>query len=532
MPKMPPRLSKSKLVAGLQCPRRLWLQVNNPDAAKHSDAAQVRFAQGHSVGALARQLAAEHYGAGELIDVRNEDKPDWPYTWQTVFARVQTCLSKPGLQVLFEAPFVGAGMAVLSDIVVQHPARRGKPGERWLIEVKSATRMDNKPYIDDAAFQAWIMGEAGFAPDRVFIRLIDTSFVYPGNGQYQGIFKDIEVTELVRERLPHVPKYLSECQKAVLAAEPPTRTGKQCDTPYECEFKTHCGAWEVQQFGAPPAQPISLFIGRKFMGKLSAAELANIEQKQWRSVTQLPRTMPADPRAKVIADSIRGKTHWIDPQVAKRLKKLPYPRYYFDFESINPAIPLWAGTRPYQQVPFQWSCHVEHSPGKFEHHEFLDLSGKDPRPECARQIARLMGADDEGVVIVYFKPFEQTRLKDLARDLPKHAKALQRVINKLHDLLDDARAGYYHPDMLGSWSIKAVLPTVAPELDYGDLEEVQDGGGAQAAFMEAINAATTSTRRTDLQRMLLAYCQRDTEAMKVLMQRFIQLAKAATQGAH
>ena len=160
-------------------------------------------------------------------------------------------------------------------------------------------------------------------------------------------------------------------------------------------------------------------------------------------------------------------------------------------------MPIWAGTRPYQQVPFQWSCHVEHADGRLDHHDFLDASGADPRQECARQLADLMGGLG-GCVLVYFQPFEEMRLRELARDLPHLATGIQRVIAKLRDLLPIVRAHYYHPDQQGSYSIKALLPTVVPELDYAALEEVRDGGGAQRAYLELIDATTEEGRRASL----------------------------------
>jgi hypothetical protein len=201
------------------------------------------------------------------------------------------------------------------------------------------------------------------------------------------------------------------------------------------------------------------------------------------------------------------------------LLSLPYPRYYFDFESINPAVPIWAGTRPYQQVPFQWSCHVEHADGRLEHYRFLDVTGSDPRRDCASSLVRLM-AGIGGCVIVYFQAFEETRLRELARDLPDLASGLMRVVDKLRDLLPIVREHYYHPAQQGSYSIKAVLPTVVPELDYQSLDEVQDGGGAQRAYLEAIDTKTPLDRRTQLVERLERYCEMDTWAMVELVRTF------------
>ncbi len=505
-----PRLSKSRLVQALQCDRRLWLAVNRPELQVINAATQAIFDSGNRVGEVARVVAAQEWGQGELIDVKE------PRGWQGGWLRCEEVLQQTrhtGTRaMLFEAPFIGPDFAVIADIVVHQP-----DGEIWLIEVKSSTRLDGKPYIDDVAFQADAMVRSGFHPDRVFVRLIDTGFVYPGGEDYRGLFRDEDVTEAVWERLPLVDRFVARSRAVAGGSEPEIRTGDHCRTPYECPFRGHCDAWQASIDGPPPEYPVAL-LARRNVGRLSTLERSQIDQQVWLDVRDIPEGFLSDPRTEDIARAIRNGQPWIAPGLSAALRDLPYPRFYFDFETINPAVPIWAGTRPYQQVPFQWSCHVEHADGRLEHHEFLDISGSDPRLDCATQIVDLMGGL-EGCVLVYFQAFEETRLRELARDLPELAEGLLRVISLLRDLLPIIRANYYHPDQQGSYSIKAVLPTVVPELDYAGLEEVQDGGGAQRAFLELIDPGTLGKRSDALRRNLLAYCERDTEAMVELVKR-------------
>jgi len=501
-----PRLSKSKLIAALQCERRLWLAVNHPEAETIDAQRGAVFATGHLVGEVARKLATAEYGTGELIDVKE------PLGWAGGLQRCRDALSQPGLQVLFEAPFGTEGLGVSCDIVVRRAS-----GELWLIEVKSSTGIEGRPYVDDAAFQAWTMAECGLAPDRVLIRVLDKSFVYPGRGDYRGLFRDEDVTDAVHERLPHVPGLLDTSRHIAAGDEPEKRTGPHCNKPYSCGFIGHCQRWESERFGPPPEYPVDL-IGRRNTGKLTAAERRRIVDEGWIDVRQMPAGFPSDQRAKSIVRSVREGRPWVAPALRTLLNALPYPRYYFDFETIAYAVPVWSGTSPYQQVPFQWSCHVEHSDGRIEHHEFLDLSGKDPREACASSLVKVIGGVG-GVVVVYFRAFEAGRLNELARDLPHHAPGLRRAVAKMRDLLPIVRDHYYHPAQQGSYSIKAVLPTIAPELDYGDLDEVQHGAAAQLAYAEASDERTGAERREQLRERLLAYCKRDTEAMLVIAQR-------------
>jgi hypothetical protein len=200
----------------------------------------------------------------------------------------------------------------------------------------------------------------------------------------------------------------------------------------------------------------------------------------------------------------------LKPEAGKIIAALPYPRYYIDFETINPAVPAWAGTRPYMQVPFQWSCHIETTKGVMTHCAFLADGQSDPRRPFAMSLIDAVGT--HGPVFVYNAPFERSRMQELAEYYPDLAPALEAAIDRIVDLLPIAREHYYHPDMRGSWSIKAVLPTIAPDLAYDNLE-VANGGMAQDAFAEMMQPETLPERRVQLRDALLLYCERDTVAM-------------------
>ena len=98
--------------------------------------------------------------------------------------------------------------------------------------------------------------------------------------------------------------------------------------------------------------------------------------------------------------------------------------------------------------------------------------------------------------------------------------SLLALLDRIVDLLPVARDHYYHPDQEGSWSIKAVLPAICPDLDYADLEGVQNGGMAMEAYSEAIDASTTLERKAEIERQLHAYCALDTLALVRLWSTF------------
>ena len=209
--------------------------------------------------------------------------------------------------------------------------------------------------------------------------------------------------------------------------------------------------------------------------------------------------------------TLSGQAFFDQAGAAQALSGHPLPAYFIDFETIQFAVPIWAGTRPYQQIPFQFSVHHLDAEGHATHTAFLDLSGHNPCRAFAQDLVAACGT--QGPVFVYNAAFETTRIRELAErfaDLAPHLLALnERVV----DLLPIARQHYYHPSQQGSWSIKAVLPALCPDLRYSDLDGVQDGGMAQQAYLEAIAPTTTAQRKAELQDQLLAYCHLDTWAM-------------------
>lgn len=478
-----PRLSKSKILSGLQCHKRLWLEVHRRDLLDTEPTAA--FAIGNRVGEVARSL----HPLGVLIG-----HPEEP--WNAV-TDTEAALAGKGDRLLFEPAFRHDGILVRADIFFRTGKKQG------FVEVKSSTQVKDY-HLSDAAIQTWVLEGAGIASPSAHLAHINRDFVYQGDGRYDGLLSIVDAGKAVRELKREVPVWAASL-RTVLEQEamPEIDMGKHCNKPFDCPFQGFCSQGQ-------PKYPVSLL---KRAGKL----LKELEAEGVTDLRKVPaKRIPGEKNLRIWRAVRSGKPE-IDPAAAAILGRLAYPRYYLDFETINFAVPIWAGTRPYQQVPFQWSCHIEREPGRFEHKEFLDLSGKDPRRAFAESLLRALGT--RGPILVYHQPFEEGRLKELAAEFPDLAPTIEAVRMRLVDLLPLTREHYYHRDMGGSWSIKAVLPTIAPELDYSTLGEVQDGGMAQEAFVEAIDPATPEGRKENLRTMLIEYCKQDTLAMTVLAAR-------------
>ena len=399
---------------------------------------------------------------------------------------------------LFEATFSYENVLVRSDILFQ------ENGEYRLVEVKASTKIKDY-YMNDCAIQAWVIENAGYPIHKVELAHIDNRFVYPGNGNYDGLFYHADITEETRQRKPLVPIWIADFQNMLSEPMPANDVGPQCYDPFECPFIHYCSPQRSEY-------PVAILPrGSQEAEALLAMGVDDV------------RDIPSNYLSKPIHERIREATvsgePYIDPYLKTHFQCLAYPRYYLDFETIGSAVPLWPGTRPYQtHLPFQWSVHVEKEPGVIDHKEFLDLSGENPMRPLAE--ALLDALKETGPIFVY-SHFEKSVFGQLAAFCPDLAQRLGYAVERFEDLLPLMRSHYYHPDMMGSWSIKAVLPTVAPELNYNDLEEVQDGGGAQAAYLEACSLCKESERYKSLRDNLLAYCKLDTLAMVRLVRYFL-----------
>jgi hypothetical protein len=453
------RLSKSRITAGLQCGKRLWLALHRPDLEAYSADTRRRFAAGHSVGEVARDL----YPGGELIGDGG--------TLSQALHETGEALARPGDVTLYEATFRHRGVLIRADIL----ERRG--GRCRMIEVKSATRL-KEYHLQDIAIQGWVTEGAGVALDGLSVAVIDTGFVYQGGDDYRGLLREIPVADQARPLMAHIPGWVRGFNELLAGPVPAIRTGAQCRRPFECPFLEFCEGQEGRRRCAP--------------GQERDDGGACVD--------------PPDPALGTL-----------DPAATAFLAALPYPRYYLDFETVQFAVPVWSGTSPYQQVVFQWSCHVEERPGDVGHREFLDISGETPVRAAAEALIEALG--DRGPIFVYHD-FEKWRIMEMAAMLPDLAPALDAVAGRLVDLLRLTRDHYRHPALNGSYSLKVVLPTVDTELDHALLEEVQDGLSAQAAYHEAVDPGTPDDRRDALRAALLEYCGLDTLALVRVAHRF------------
>ena len=400
---------------------------------------------------------------------------------------------------IFEAAFEHSGVRIRVDVLERLP--RGWWGLR---EVKSSGEVKNQHY-DDVAVQLHVLRKADIRIASAQVLHVNKNYVRGPNGMlWPKFFSRVDVKRESKRRLASIEARIKEQLRYLSRAhEPKIEPDTHCHSPYSCKYWERCTA-------SKPADWVF------YMPHLSALRRAELKSLGVEAIAAIPDDFSLSPRQIVIRDVTRsGKPH-VGPDLAKRLRDFGPPAFYLDFEAVLPAIPLYAGTRPYEVIPFQWSLHHVDSDGAVSHSEFLGNANADPRRSFAESLLDSLRGTKLPVVV--YSSYERTRLAELATIFPDLAKSIRRVIRQLTDLLPIVRGCVYHPEFDFSNSIKAAAPALCPDVTYDDLEEISDGGAASTAFWRMASGRADPVTSAQLQRSLLAYCQRDTWAMVRLHQ--------------
>ncbi|MFN2278227.1 MAG: DUF2779 domain-containing protein [Candidatus Promineifilaceae bacterium] len=469
-------ITKSDYLAYLQCPLVFWLDRFRPGLRAPLEVdVQRRMRMGQKVDKTAR----EWFPDGRLIPYRPNPEDMAPLTARAIAA---------GERALFQATFHADDLLVKVDVLQREEAG-------WhLIEVKSSTSVKEE-HLPDAAFQFYVLHQAGLNISRASIMHINNQCRFPN---LDDLFTIEDVTAEVQDWWATIEEDLLEMRRlADLADEPRARIGRFCIKPVKCRYHAHC--WQ-------DIDGLTIY----HIPRLGADKQEQLETAGALFLEDVTEDFPLTNTQRRFVDFHVGREIRIDrPAIRRALAELRFPLYFFDFETIDHVVPIYEGTGPYQQVPFQYSCHILHEDGTLEHREYLYKGESDPRPDLLRALLR--DIEDGGQIVAYNAPFEGGVLKKLAEAFPAEADLLLEMAGRLWDQLPLFRK-YYRDYRFGtSNSLKNVLPVVAPHLSYGELA-VQNGVQAQVLWEEMVETADGAAKER-LAADLLAYCKLDTLAM-------------------
>ena len=496
-------LSKSKYCQVWQCPKMAWLKKYKPEEEVKDPGVEARFVSGNEVGDLAMGLLGDYTEVTKKKEDGSLDLPAMIEATATEMAR--------GTSVICEASFSFNGLYCAVDILK-------KEGDGWAIyEVKSSTRGDKDVYLADVAYQKYVLEHCGVKVVGAYTVVLNNQYVFDGTLDLSKLFKVTDVTELIAAESQKVENVLAAADRVLSCKdEPQIDLSLNCTEPYDCGFFPYC----TRNLPKPNVFDLCVMhfktkLRYYMQGKIRFEDLINEPKIKSEKVL----------RQMEYALSDKG-VYFDKKQIRAFLEKLTYPLYFLDFETIQQIVPQFVGTRPYQQIPFQYSLHyIETEGSPLLHKEFLAESGPDPRRALAEQLCA--DIPENACSLVYNDSFEKTRLEELAKAFPDLSAHLLNIRDHIADLFDLFKGGaYYTREMGASFSIKSVLPSMFPNdpaLDYHALEGVHNGGEAMTVFPQ-IQFMTPEERET-ARKNLLKYCELDTLAMVKVWQELVRISQ-------
>lgn len=492
-------LSKSKYVAYCSCEKLLWLRVYKPELALVDNATQARMAAGNDVGDLAMRLF------GDFVEV-TATKDDGTLDLKKMLEDTQKCL-EDGCDNICEASFSYNGCYCAVDIL------RKEKGGYAIYEVKSSTEVKDYHLID-IAYQKYVLEKCGVNVTGTYIVHIDSTYIFDGTLDLSKLFMIEDVAEQMENEYVKVPSLLTAALKVISKdAEPEKDLNENC---CGCEFWGYCAKH------VPTPSVFDLY-RMNFSNKIAYYREGIISYEDLQKSNRIDNPI----RIMQLDGALHDKTFINKDGIRTFLKTLSYPLYFLDFETMQQTIPDIVGTRPYQQIPFQYSLHyIEKEGGNLKHKEFLAESGKNPLRDVAERLCQ--DIPENVCTIAYNKSFECTRIKEFAEMFPNLSKHLLNIKEHIVDLLLPFQQGnYYVKEMGGSFSIKSVLPALFPNdpsLNYHNLDErVQNGGDAMDIFPKIKDMPPEEQEAT--RNALLEYCKLDTLAMVKVWERLLEVVR-------
>ncbi|MBR2676482.1 MAG: DUF2779 domain-containing protein [Solobacterium sp.] len=493
---MPFTLSKTRYCNAVQCPKMLWLKQYKPEVFDDSVMNEAVLQTGNEVGDLAMGLF------GDFTEVPYGNPSEMIHTTEELIRRKTP--------VICEASFSYDGLFCSVDILKNLGRKQVE-----LYEVKSSTAIHDI-YIDDVSYQVYVLTQLGCQVKRACLVHLNREYVRIGELNLKELFTFEDLTEIavgnhhsVEENIESFRRYMRKRK------EPEQNLGAQCFSPYGCGFWPYCSK-------ALP-KPNVFDLKRTQLNtktKLYDQGLVSYEDLHASGALGKQAAMQVSYELEDLPDRINRES------IRQYLQDITYPLYFLDFESFQPAVPLYDYSSPYDQIPFQYSLHYQKKQnGKLYHKEYLAYPYKDPRRGLAEQLCK--DIPDDVCVLAYSMTFEKSRIKELAELFPDLSRHLMSIHDNIKDLIVPFQQNWYNNKaMQGSYSIKYVLPALFPgdpELDYQNLEGVHNGREASDTFK--LMSSMDPKALEEARQHLLKYCELDTYAMVKVLQKLYEAAE-------
>lgn len=503
---MPPALtlSKTDFLLYRACPKNAWLKIHKPEvyaACKPTSLFEKKLMEtGNALEEEARKL----FPSGKLIEGRGVEAQ---YLTHEYLSQHEP--------ILFQPVFVRDGSLAAADILEYHPSTNAYS----LIEVKGTSEVDKKTHIPDLAFQAVVLRKSGLRIQRMAVMHLNKAYVRRGALSRAELFTITDVTEHVEACLQDIEEQMEQAKRYLSQSDEPAGS---CSCLYEGR-SNHCATFAYSNPHVPAYSVHDIArIGN------SKKKLTELVDRGALHLHEVPEDMVFSAiQQKQVDVHLRDAIMRDTAGIADELQKLAFPLFFLDYETFPSAIPLFDGFSPYQQIPFQYSLHVLESPqSQPKHHAFLATDAKrDPTHAFVASLAQHI--DRRGSVVVWNKSFEGVVNKNIIDRLPEARVLLEDLNDRLFDLREIFQKQLYvHKEFQGGTSIKDVLPVIAPECGYQDLE-IRDGGAASQSWERLTLSDASEDEKRAIIHNLERYCERDTYAMYVIWKHLDEVLRGA-----
>ncbi len=485
-------IDKTTYLEYLQCPKNTWLKLHKPEL--HELFKLSGFEKNLSMNGKIVELCAEKlFPKGVKAAGYKQD----PLVGTQKHIALKT-------SVLFQPTFTFEQFLIRCDIL----AWDKKAGLYDFYEIKATNSLEENSrqidHIADASFQAVILKKTGLPLGKIFLVHLNKDYVRDDELEIEKLFLIEDITEKVLAREAQTQKEMRQAREDLFQKQ---ENELVCKCIY-CGRSSQCTTFKYSHPEVPEYSVHDLTrIG------LSRQKLAGLVDRGIFKLDDIPENfeLSAIQKNQIIAH--KSQKPLIDiTAIKEELKSLDYPLYFLDYETYAPAIPMFKGFRPYQQIPFQFSLHKAlDSSSETDNYEYLHEDKSDPSLMIIKELHSLIGST--GSVIVWNQSFEKKINVELAERNPQYKDFLEDINNRIYDLMDIFKAQFYvHPGFAGRTSIKKVLPVLAPELSYLELE-IQEGATASQKWYDMVFGATLPFEKEKILNDLVTYCGMDTYAM-------------------
>jgi len=492
-------LTKTTYVDYMECNNRGWLDKNRKSEKIEEDLSENIYVKaGIEAGIMARDL----FGPYTLIDDGSNEPTE-------VLVERTNATINDNTYIICEATFSYNDNVCQVDILMKNDDNTYS-----IFEVKGTTnpytsnsrKNLERKYINDIAYQYYVLTKSGINVSNCYIVYLDKDYVFNGYYNLPHMFAVEDITNVILEEYPNVESNIAKINACINKSEEPEIIFKSACK--ECPFNKHC----YKEMDVPLENSVlGLYNDRKKYKYLNDG-IKSFENLRNNNVEL------SSFNKRMVDSRLDNLEPFVDKNNLKHfLKGFKYPLYFFDFETYQNAIPKVVGTRPFQQIPFQYSLHIMYADGRLEHKEYLATNYEEPRLDLINQMINDLG--DSGTIIAYNDTFEKMIIRDLARDFPEYSLQLTSMLDRFVDLEDVFKDGMYYQKEISRTSIKDVLPSLFPgdpELDYHKLDDVHKGDEASKAFLTL--SSLDEERCNKLRESLLKYCRLDTYAMAKIYQ--------------